>query len=538
MTPQEREREISDLIGSCYHDPLKHVMISYPWKTDPSIQMVELAPKYRERFPSCVYGPDEWACEFLDDVGMESRARGFDGKNAVPPMRYSTVSGHGIGKSALSAFIIRWIMDTRPLSKGTVTATTDTQLRTKTWAELGKWHNRGLTAHWFDYQSSRGNMAYRSTKFLNNDPAKPLAGEWFCTAQTCKEENSEAFAGQHAPNGSSFYLFDEASGIPGKIFEVREGGLSDGHPMIFDFGNGTKNTGEFFENCVGKMKHRYKVRSIDSRSVKITNKALLDQWIADYGIDSDFVKVRIRGMFPSQASTQFIPTEMVVAAMMRTAALNRYAKLIIGVDVARFGDDSSVIYPRIGDDACTFPFKMLNQMDTVAITTAVIAMCKEFAALGLRVSAIMVDGTGGSIGGAVGDQLRALGWPAIDVGFGKTSPDPKYRYMGDYMWGKLRDALPRLVLPRRTADAHSPGQLLYEQLTQRLFGYMTGTQKIHLEPKAEMKLRGIGSPDIADALALTYAHELATMADVSMPGLAGNAPMTVVSDYDPLRSKD
>ena len=154
MTP---EAEMSDDLSRFYDDPLAYVMYVFPWDTDKSIQQVKLPEKYRDRF-NCEYGPDLWACEFLEDLGAEVRKRGFDGRAAVAPIRFSTASGHGIGKTALVAWLIKWIMDTRPFSKGMVTANTSDQLRTKTWAELGKWHKLSLTEHFFDFSSGRGAM--------------------------------------------------------------------------------------------------------------------------------------------------------------------------------------------------------------------------------------------------------------------------------------------------------------------------------------------------------------------------------------------
>lgn len=137
-------QRISDDLAGFMDDPLGYVMYCFPWEEEQSIQIVKLAPDYQERF-DCEYGPDEWACEFLDDLGAEIKKRAFDGQNAVPPIRFATVSGHGIGKSTLTAWLIKFILDTRPYSVGTVTAMTAEQLKNKTWAELGKWHNMSMT---------------------------------------------------------------------------------------------------------------------------------------------------------------------------------------------------------------------------------------------------------------------------------------------------------------------------------------------------------------------------------------------------------
>lgn len=521
------DRKLADALSEFYSDPLGYVMFCFPWDTDKSIQQVPLPEKYRERFPNCEFGPDEWACEFLDNWADEIKQRAFDGQHSVPPIQFSTKSGHGIGKSTLAAWIIKFILDTRPFSKGIVTANTETQLRTKTWAEVGKWHKRSLTKDWFNYSSGRGSMSLIHREYRE---------EWRCDAQTCREENSEAFAGLHAASSTPFYLFDEASNVPDKIFEVREGGTTDGEPMTFDFGNPTRNTGKFFENCEGRFKHRYIVRSIDSRSVHITNKERIAQWIEDYGIDSDFVKVRVRGLFPSSGSLQFIPTGDVAEAMLRETPENdKAAPLVIGVDVARYGDDESVIYPRIGRDCRSFAPKpgegRFNGLDTVQLTGKIVETIRYFKNLGRTRYTLFVDG--GGIGGGVVDNLRHLGYNPLDVQFGSRPTDRVvYRYKSDEMWGKLRDWIKMgLVLPVLQSQT---GTDLQRQLTQREFGYMAGSQQIHLETKADMKERlgseAGSSPDIADALALTFAQEVAPNSGADLDGMAG---VIQLPDYDP-----
>lgn len=511
--------DINDLLAECYADPLKFVMSVYPWTTDSSIQIVKLPAEYRVRFPGCEYGPDLWACRFLDQLGQDVRDRGFDGKHAVDPIQHAIKSGHGVGKSVLVAWLVGWIMNTRPFCKGTVTANTAPQLRSKTWAEVGKWHKMSLCHHRLEYRSGQ-QMILRSREF----PEK-----WYCTAQTCKEENSEAFAGQHAADSTSFYIFDEASGIPSKIYQVRGGGLTDGEPMTFDFGNPTRNSGEFYEECEGSLRHRIRSISIDSRSVAISNKTYIERLIQDYGEDSDYVRVRVKGEFPGQGSVQFIPTSAVQEAMARPLPSRNEAPLVIGVDVARFGDDDSVIYPRIGDDARSFPAKRFKGLDTVQLVGQVIATINEFRQLGMTCSGLFVDG--GGVGGGVVDQLRHLGYNPIEVQFGGRATDNQmYRRKGDEIWGNLKDhVMRRLCLP---APGSPHAEDLRTQLTSREYG-ITKTGQLHLEEKDDMKKRlgdGSGSPDLADALAITYAQDVAPAFD---SGFAA-APMFCNFQYDPM----
>ena len=509
------EEQLAEMVGSFYADPLGYVMFAFPWDSEPSIQMVKLVSPYKERF-NCEWGPDKWACQFLDDLGKEIEQRGFDGKTAVEPIRFTTASGHGIGKSTLVAWLIKFILDTRPFAKGVVTANTSDQLRTKTWAELAKWNAISVTSHLWHYTSGRGAMAiYRRGN-------KDIQSTWRCDAQTCREDNSEAFQGLHAANSTPFFIFDEASGIPDKIFESRSGGATDGEPMIFDFGNPTRKSGFFYENCVGKHSHRWKTRSIDSRSVVITNKQLFKEWEDDWGEDSDFFRVKVRGVFPSAGSVQFIANDVVNEAMIRPAYPDKNAPLVIGVDVARFGDDSTVIFPRIGTDARSFPFQQYKGLDTVQVAEKVVEMIESFKRMGKQLSALFVDG--GGLGAGVVDMLRRLGYDPIDVVFNGKSSNVKYRFRVDEMWGRMRDAMPTLSLIKHVD--------LAAQLTQREYGFTDAGGKIMLERKEDMLKRGVQSPDIADALALTYAGSVSPDFR-SLLGIAGSEFSHF--EYDPLK---
>ena len=157
-------------------------------------------------------GPDRWQAEFLRGVGEEVRRNRFDGMNAVKPLRRAVSSGHGIGKSTLAAWLVGWIMSTRPYSQGTVTANTFTQLETKTWAAVKKWTKMCLTSHWFEVGDNK--MYHKEHK-----------ATWFCAPASCKEENSEAFAGQHQPDSHTRSLH-QPGGNPRFTPDI-----SDGHRM-------------------------------------------------------------------------------------------------------------------------------------------------------------------------------------------------------------------------------------------------------------------------------------------------------------------
>jgi hypothetical protein len=477
-------------ISQFYADPLSHVLFSYPWGQG-SLAGFD--------------GPDEWARGFLIELGEEVKARGFDGHTAVDPIQFSTASGHGIGKSAMVAWLIRWIMDTRPHSKGVVTSNTAQQLRSKTFSELSKWSSLGITKHW--YQLNSGTMG------ALNMYHKASPDTWRVDGQTCEERNSESFAGLHAASSTPFYIFDEASAVPDKIFEVREGGLTDGEPMTFDFGNPTRNTGRFYENMKGRFRHRYKRRFIDSRDVKITNKEVFNRWIEDYGTDSDFVKVRVLGEFPSAGALQFISGDAARACVDMEVSVQPHDPLVLGVDVARFGDDESVIFVRQGRDAESQGLHRFRNLDTMQLAAKVVEV-----ATAKNPDAVFIDG--GGVGGGVIDRCRQLGLPVTEINFGSKATQPGYANLRAQMWGNLRDAITDGIRLPDDPD-------LITDLTGLEYGY-TLRNEIRLERKEDAKKRGIASPDLGDALALTYVFPVYP----SRLGYDGSASATT-SDYNP-----
>jgi len=491
VTEAELNKALAEEMAACYADPLRHVLFSYPWG--------EGSLRGRD-------GPQEWQRQFLIDVGNEVGDRAFDGVHAVAPIRFSTRSGHGIGKSALVAWIIRWIMDTRSGARGVVTANTGEQLRTKTWSELAKWHHMGATKHWWTLNSGSGSL---SMYHVDNRET------WRVDGVTSRDENSEAFAGLHAASSTPFYIFDEASAISTAIFEVREGGLTDGEPMTFDFGNPTRNSGRFHENMEGRFRHNYRRRSIDSRTVEQTNKELFEQWAKDYGEDSDFFRVRVRGLPPLQGSLQFISSADVEACINLDVHVTETDPLIMGIDVARFGDDTSVIRLRHGRDAESpgvYRYKGVTTTHLASEASAIINYCNP--------DAVFVDG--GGVGGGVIDYLRLLGHDVIEINFASRATQSGYANLRAQMWGNLRAAIKDGIRLEDDDD-------LKADLTNVEYGYNIRNE-IQLEKKEDMKRRGLASPDDGDALALTYVLPVSKRA---RDGYKGTGSSAADADYDP-----
>jgi len=508
MASDDYDAMLAEDMAAFFDDPLGFVMYAFDWDNDPALQICELVEPWASRYDSR-YGPDEWACRMFDDIGEQCRQRGFDGKSPVLPQRHAVSSGHGIGKSAFTAMLCHWIMSTRPFCKGVVTANTAEQLASKTWAEIAKWNKRCITGHWFSVTTGKGAMRMTSRQY-------PEA--WRLDAQTCREENSESFAGLHAANSSPFYIFDEASAVPDKIWEVAEGGMTDGEPFWFVFGNPTRNTGRFFE-CFNKLRHRWSGRQIDSRTVQITNKQQIQQWVDDEGEDSDFVRVRVRGVFPRASSLQFIPRDLVDDAALRKPAHVRQVGLsaAVGVDVARFGDDQSCIATRVGRDA-SWPLKRFGKIDTMQLASKVLEHVRDLKQAGLR-PVVFVDG--GGVGGGVVDRLRQLNLDAIEVQFGgKPDNSRKYANKRAEMWGAMKEWLKTGSLPK--------DQELVTDLTSPEYSFRPD-DTILLEPKEAMKRRGLASPDAGDALALTFAYPVE-----DAPGSHDSGRNRQSRDYDPM----
>ncbi len=425
-------------------------------------------------------GPDQWQTDFL----LELEAQLAAGKKAI---QCAVASGHGVGKSALVAWLILWAMSTRPNLAGVVTANTAAQLRDKTWAELRRWHRRLLFGHWFKWTA---------TKFFLAD--RP--DTWFVSATPWSKENTEAFAGLHARH--VLIIMDEASAIPDIIWETADGAMTTAGAMMFCFGNPTRNTGRFRE-CFGRFKHRWTVRQVDGRAAKMVDQDKVREWLEDYGEDSDFFRVRVRGVFPNVGDMQFISTALAEEAAARDVVTLKDEPLVVGVDVARFGDDQSVICFRRGRDARSIAWKKFRGLEAPQLVGRVVEAVNMY-----RPAAVFVDG--GGVGGPVVDYLRQHHrLPGlVEVNFAAKA-DKKLDHGGDYankraeMWDSLRGWLKGGAIPR--------DQGLIDGLTGLEYGF-DGQDRLILEKKRDMKKRGLASPDEADALALTFAQPVLTAA--------------------------
>lgn len=480
------EQQLVEDIASFTHDPHGYALYAFPWGEEGT-----------ELHDST--GPRQWQGEAFDEIGAHLQ----NPETRHQPLLISRASGHGIGKSAWISMLVKWGMDTCEDCKVVVTANTENQLRTKTWPEIAKWQRLSITNDWFNCTA---------TAIYANDPAH--AKSWRADAVPWSENNTEAFAGLHNKGKRIILIFDEASNIADLVWEVAEGALTDeGTEIIWvAFGNPTRNMGRFRE-CFRKFRHRWKGKQIDSRTVEGTNKEQIAKWEQDNGEDSDFFKVRVRGVFPDASETQFIPTGLTDAALARVVTERdvAHAPTIIGVDPAYSGADDAVIYMRRG-----LHTKLLWRGSK---TTDDLIMAKRIADYEdqYQADAVFID-----FGYGTGINSVGTGWGRAWtlVPFGSASSDPQMlnkrgeMYNNAKTWLKLGGALDE----RETAEDLSAAE--YKVRTDG---------KIVLEPKEQIKDRLGRSPGCGDAFVLTFAYPV-TKRQHALPGEKRGAAVT---DYDP-----
>lgn len=477
-------------------DPYGFVLFAFPWGEPGELANMD--------------GPEDWQIEVLLALGA--------GLLTIDEaIQIARASGHGIGKSALVAWIILWAISTYTDTRGVVTANTENQLKTKTWVEVAKWYRLFIGRHLFKLTA---------TALFSMDPERERT--WRIDMVPWSERNTEAFAGLHNQGKRILVVFDEASAIPDVIWEVTEGALTDLNTQIIwcAFGNPTRNKGRF-RDCFpgGKFSHRWKYATIDSRTVRFSNKAQIAKWIEDYGEDSDFVRIRVLGKFPRVDAESFIPFELASGAVGREVP-PQGSLIVIGVDVGRFGDDPSVIYPRCGLDGSSRPIEIIPGADTMEVAG-------RAATAFLRYHATVVFVDEGGVGGGVVDRLRQLRIPVIGVDFGSkpdgTNPDDgaKYANKRAEIWGAMREWLRRGSIPPIDTGENIT---LVDELTGPNYGLNTA-EAIQLESKKDMRRRGVPSPNVADALATTFAYPSYEVDLRTVPEEL-QAP-TIAPDYDP-----
>lgn len=462
-------------------NPENFVMFAFPWgKSGTPL----------EKFK----GPRTWQREELQAIAQHIKDNKVRMANGKAPIVYqsATSSGRGPGKSALVAWLNHWFISTQLGGTAITSANTEAQLKTRTWAEVGKWHTLAINSHWFERSALSLKPAEWFDKALKTQ-LKIDTGYYYAQAQLWSEENPDAFAGAHNQSGI-LLIFDEASGIPAPIWSVSEGFFTEPilHRYWFAFSNPRRNTGQFFE-CFHKHRDYWRKRNLDSRKVEGTDTERLNSIVRKYGEDSDEARIEVKGEFPRQGDRQFISREIITMAAEREIHKDDHAAVMMGVDVARFGDDSSVICFRQGRDFRTLPLLKMKGKDNMEIANICAEMINK-----LNPDAVCIDAGNGT---GVIDRLREMGFKVHEVWFGSKSEDAEWANKRTELWARMRDWLGGGCIPNN--------QELIDDLTGPEYKFQGSSDRLMLESKEEMKKRGFASPDIADALACTFAVKVA-----------------------------
>lgn len=439
--------------------------------------------------------PDAWQRRALEDIA------------AYP--RVSVKAGQGVGKTTVEAWAILWFLALRPYARVVATAPTMNQLYDILWAEVSKWLNQS--------PELQDILKWTKTKvYVTGNESV-----WFATARTAaKPENMQGF---HAD--SMLFIVDEASGVPDPIMQVILGTLSGADNKLLLCGNPNRTEGVFYDSHTVN-RDQYKTHTISSADSERTSKANIQMLIDKYGRDSDVCRVRIFGEFPKGKLDSFISLEAMEQACrshIPDEEIDRVTTLHVGVDVARFGDDRTVITPRLGRRI--YPPDKYQGQDTMETAGRVIQMLRDFrnarktrekVFLGLppiSKAVINVDDTG--VGGGVTDRLgevapeiaKELGMriQVVPVNNGSRANDDYYFNLGAELWGNVKERVETnlsALLQGEPATIEMPydDDLIKEFSTRKY--KMTSRGKIALERKEEAKKRGLNSPDIADSVAL------------------------------------
>jgi len=500
------DERLADWLASVRDDPLAFVLGAFPWgEVGGQLQAYD--------------GPVPWARDLMGRIrdGLVS---------AADAIQEAVASGHGIGKSTTVSQLMIWAFMTYPDCRGVITANTETQLKTKTWAEVGKWFN----LCWF----ARDHFTLNATSLVAKDPERERT--WRIDMIPWSKTNPQAFAGLHNKGKRVLLVFDEASEIEDIIWETAEGAMTDADTQLIwlVFGNPTKNSGRFRDCFEGGSHHtEWHTTQIDSRTVPITNKSRFERWIRIYGEDSDFVRIRVKGQFPRQGMMEFFLASDIDAAMSpdREVYTNAATPLAIGVDVARYGANNSVIFPRKGRDARSIPRRVYHGVSTVELANRVFDAQQEW-----RPSGIFIDG--GGVGGGVVDNCREKRLLVTEVQFGgkdiisgiyTDTAGEKYANMRAAIYGACRAWTRTGLLPAKGSDGAD--ELRTAMLAIKYT--FNKNDEIQLVSKEDLMEDNPGLVlDDLDALCLTFGGPLATLANTDGGGDHPHDSL-VQSEYDP-----
>lgn len=428
------------------------------------------------------FEPDEWQSGALIDLAENPKV--------------SIKSGQGVGKTGIEAVALLWFLCCFPFPRIVATAPTKQQLHDVLWSEVSKWMSRSILLS----QILKWTKTY--IYMVGNEK------RWFAVARTAtKPENMQGF---HEDN--MLFIVDEASGVADPIMEAILGTLSGENNKLLMCGNPTRTSGTFYDSHTSD-RAVYKCYTVSSEDSKRTNKDNIKSLIKKYGWDSNVVRVRVRGEFPNQEDDVFIGLDIIEQCCSRQYELPEgkgMSQVILGVDVARFGDDETVIYRNFQGT-----LKLVRKRRGQDLMATVGDIVKEYKRIVNDFSDykgkvyVNIDDTG--LGGGVTDRLKevkkeqklnrlyvipinAAERIETDTKAGKEAAE-HYNNLTTHMWAIMRELLGNqdVVL--------EDNEETVAQLSSRKYT-MASNGKLEIESKKDMKKRGLDSPDRADAMAL------------------------------------
>ena len=442
---------------------------------NPFIQFITLYRTDPVLFVKEVLGvePDEWQQDFLNAVASGER-------------KISIRSGHGVGKSTTASWAMLWFLLTRYPVKVVVTAPTSAQLYDALFAELKRWVKElpQPIQELLDVKQERIEL-------------KASATEAFISARTSRAEQPEALQGVHSDN--VMLVADEASGVPEAVFEAAAGSMSGHNALTILLGNPVRSSGFFFDTH-NRLKDEWWTRRVSCIDSTRVSKEYVEDMKSRYGEESNAYRIRVLGEFPRSDDDTIIPMELLESAKHRDTRAYEDAPIVWGLDVARFGSDSSVLCKRQSNVVQTL--ERWRNLDLMQLTGAVVAQY-EACDHKNRPAEILVDSIG--LGAGVVDRLRELKLPARGINVSESpAMGGTYLNLRAELWHKAK-----AWLEKRDCKIPNNEDLIGELATVRYT--FTSNGKIKIESKDDIRRRGLKSPDMADAFVLTFASDAATI---------------------------
>jgi phage terminase large subunit len=420
------------------------------------------------------FEPDAWQVEMLEAIAKGER-------------QISVRSGHGVGKSSGASWAMIWFLTTRYPVKVVVTAPTSAQLFDALFAEL-KTNLRKLPPALQELYNVKQERVE-----LVGDPEGA-----FISARTARAESPEALQGVHSEN--VLLVADEASGVPEPVFEAAIGSMSGTHATTLLLGNPTRTSGFFFDSH-NKNRGDWHTIHVSCLTSRLVSEAFVQQVARTYGEDSNAYRVRVLGEFPRSDDDTVISLELVEGAMQRDVATTAAQARYWGVDVARFGDDSTTLAKRQGNTLLE-KVKKWKKLDLMQVVGVIVSEWNE-TPVPERPAEILVDSIG--LGSGVVDRLLELKLPARGINVSE-SPALKgsYANLRTELW-----FLARAWFEKR--DCKMPfDEDLCADLVSVKYLPPDSTGKLRVESKDATKKRLRRSPDVADGFLMTFAGDAGT----------------------------